>query len=155
MLSLKVHRGFRVLVSLITFLIALQLYSRFLVVSAVASPKASLAVRVRMLVHSDYQIAAPHRSFLGEARLSLIPSANAQVPCESGSYCNSSGTMASCNDACPSSMCGKCPDCFSGTCTEYKCKTTTPWNKYCTLGYQSGSNCPGCRLDSATSNCTP
>jgi hypothetical protein len=124
--------------------VSLVSYERLLIASAVASPKATLATRLTMVVAPTYQIAAPHRSLLGEGKFSLIPSANAQVPC--GASCNSSGTQQTCQTGC-GGMCGNCPDCWNGPCTIYTCKTTGTLNKNCSTAYNENSNCLFCRND--------
>lgn len=107
---------------------------------AIAPPNTPIREAAWLAIQAPYHVAAPHRSLITELKVQLVPAATALafVPCD----CTEA--YAACFAGCPAYMCGKCPDCWSGPCTEWRCRVTNDLTKTCVESNQSHP-CSGCK----------
>lgn len=94
------------------------------------------ATRLQVLVSvvdPPYQMAAPHYSFVKQAREFFVPTVHAQI-CNGPTPCGYLKSMATPNPACLSGG-NYCPDCINGPCTIYSCFSSTNPHQTCDDSY--------------------
>jgi hypothetical protein len=114
----------------------------FLVARDISPPRATTASILRLMIHSRFQMATPHRSLFTRIRLELIPTAEA---CGTPD-CDGTEAKADCGSCLPG-FC-YCPGCQSSGCTVYTCQETGNNSRKCTEALNKDTiNCPYCEDD--------
>jgi hypothetical protein len=148
----------KILILLITVLVLFigwHLATSFIIAKAIAPPNTPIQSILAVMLHPRYQMATPHRSLFKEARLTIVPSVNAQT-CGPPA-CNGQEAKAFCGDSncetlCTTNYC-QCPGCTQSGCTNYCC-TATVTNSLCTAAFGK-TPCQTCENDSSTTKCSP
>jgi hypothetical protein len=140
---MRLNRFLALAISLLIFGLGWHIASRFMVAKAIASPHASKASIVKLMLRPSFQMATPHRSLLTEIKLDLFPSVEA---CSTPD-CDGTEAKPSC-DGCPQGYCYR-PGCQISGCTAYYCAVTGNTHRLCAYGINSNPNdpCYGCETD--------